>query len=73
MKQATADSSAAAIVIGIGLRFVVNLEPVWWLAWFVPGLLLALALRTEGWTSRGARGTGRAHRRHGERAVSSSR
>jgi apolipoprotein N-acyltransferase len=26
---------------------------VWWLAWFAPGLLLALALRTEGWTSRG--------------------
>jgi len=45
---------AAAIAIGIGLRFVVNLEPVWWLAWFVPGLLLALALRTDGWTSRGA-------------------
>ena len=44
---------AAAVVIGIGLRFVVNLEPLWWLAWFVPGLLLALALRTEGWTSRG--------------------
>jgi apolipoprotein N-acyltransferase len=45
--------AAAAVVVGIGLRFVVNLEPVWWLAWFVPGLLLALALRTEGWTSRG--------------------
>jgi apolipoprotein N-acyltransferase len=44
---------AAAVVIGIGLRFVVNLDPVWWLAWLVPGLLLALALRTDGWTSRG--------------------
>jgi apolipoprotein N-acyltransferase len=43
----------AAVIIGIGLRFVVNLEPVWWLAWFVPGLLLALALRTESWSSRG--------------------
>jgi apolipoprotein N-acyltransferase len=43
----------AAIVIGCGLRFVVNLDPVWWLAWFAPGLVLALALRTEGWTSRG--------------------
>ena len=43
----------AALVIGIGLRFVVNLEPVWWLAWCVPGLLLALALRTEGWTAHG--------------------
>ena len=44
---------AAAVAIGIGLRFVVNLEPVWWLAWIVPGLLLALALRTEDWTARG--------------------
>src|SRR5512134_1705051 len=44
---------AAAIVIGIGLRFVVNLEPVWWLAWFIPGLLLALGLATSGWSSRG--------------------
>jgi apolipoprotein N-acyltransferase len=44
---------AAAVVIGIGLRFVVNLDPVWWLAWFVPGLLLALALRSDGWVSRG--------------------
>ena len=44
---------AAAIVVGIALRFVVNLEPVWWLAWFAPGLLLAIALRAEGWTSRG--------------------
>ena len=43
----------AAVVIGIALRFVVNLEPLWWLAWFAPGLLLALALRTEGWMSRG--------------------
>ena len=43
----------AAVVIGVALRFVVNLEPVWWLAWFVPGLVLALALRSEGWTSRG--------------------
>jgi apolipoprotein N-acyltransferase len=43
---------AAAAAIGVGLRFVVNLEPVWWLAWFVPGLLLWLALRTDGWTSR---------------------
>ena len=44
---------AAAIAIGIGLRFVVNLEPVWWLAWFLPGLLLALALRTGNWSARG--------------------
>jgi apolipoprotein N-acyltransferase len=44
---------AAAVVVGIALRFVVNLEPLWWLAWFAPGLLLAIALRSEGWTSRG--------------------
>lgn len=42
----------AALLIGIGLRFVVNLEPVWWLAWFVPGLLLALALRLGNGLSR---------------------
>jgi len=53
MKKALLANLSAAVVIGIALRFVVNLEPVWWLAWFVPGLLLALALRTEGWTSRG--------------------
>jgi apolipoprotein N-acyltransferase len=27
------------------LRFVVGLEPVWWLAWVAPALLLALAYR----------------------------
>ncbi len=42
-----------ALAIGGGLWFVVNLEPVWEIAWFVPGLLFALALKTEGWTSRG--------------------
>src|SRR5689334_16277430 len=41
-----------ALLIGIGLRFVVNLEPVWWLAWFVPGLLLALSLRLGNGLSR---------------------
>jgi apolipoprotein N-acyltransferase len=46
-------SIAAAIVIGVGLRFIVNLEPIWWLAWFLPGLLLALSLRAEPWTARG--------------------
>src|SRR5690349_8438480 len=45
--------AAAAVVVGIALRFVVNLQPLWWLAWFAPGLLLAIALRSEGWTSRG--------------------
>jgi apolipoprotein N-acyltransferase len=53
MKKKLLAGMAAAIVIGIALRFVVNLDPVWWLAWFAPGLLLALALRFEGWTSRG--------------------
>jgi apolipoprotein N-acyltransferase len=43
----------AAVLIGVALRFVCNLDPVWWLAWFVPGLLLALALRFDGWTARG--------------------
>ena len=42
-----------AVAIGFGLRFVVNLEPVWWLAWILPGLLLALALRADYWTARG--------------------
>jgi apolipoprotein N-acyltransferase len=46
-------SIAIAIGIGVLLRFVVNLDPIWWLAWFVPGLLFALALRQDGWTSRG--------------------
>ncbi len=45
--------TAVALALGFALRFVVNLEPVWWLAWIVPGLVLALAVRTEGWTSRG--------------------
>jgi apolipoprotein N-acyltransferase len=43
----------AALIIGGALWFVVNLEPIWEVAWFVPGLLFALALRTEGWSSRG--------------------
>ncbi|MDF3020664.1 MAG: hypothetical protein K0Q92_1967 [Steroidobacteraceae bacterium] len=42
-----------AAFIGVALRFVVNLEPVWWLAWFVPGLLLALTLRADNWVARG--------------------
>lgn len=41
------------MLVGVALRFVVNLEPVWWMAWFVPGLLLALALRASDWVSRG--------------------
>jgi apolipoprotein N-acyltransferase len=42
-----------AFAIGGGLWFVVNLEPLWWLAWIVPGVLFWLALSTEGWSSRG--------------------
>jgi len=53
MRKSTWVLIGAAAIIGVALRFVVNLEPVWWLAWFAPGLLLALALRAEGWTSRG--------------------
>jgi apolipoprotein N-acyltransferase len=37
----------AALCAGIALRFVVGLEPVWWLAWIAPALLLALALRSD--------------------------
>ena len=37
---------AAAVSIGLVLRFVVGLEPVWWLAWIAPAPLLALALST---------------------------
>jgi apolipoprotein N-acyltransferase len=42
-----------AIAVGGGLWFVVNLEPLWWLAWILPGVLFWLALSTEGWNSRG--------------------
>lgn len=34
---------AAAVAAGVALWFVVGLEPVWWLAWFAPALLLLLA------------------------------
>jgi apolipoprotein N-acyltransferase len=46
-------SVLAAIVIGVGLRFVLNLDPVWWLAWVLPGLLFYVALRNDGWTAAG--------------------
>jgi apolipoprotein N-acyltransferase len=45
--------AGAALVIGVGLRFVVNLDPVWILAWVLPGLLFALALRAGPWAARG--------------------
>ncbi|MEO8062276.1 MAG: nitrilase-related carbon-nitrogen hydrolase [Pseudomonadota bacterium] len=44
---------AIALAVGGGLWFVVNLNPLWWLAWILPGVLFWLALSTEGWTSRG--------------------
>jgi apolipoprotein N-acyltransferase len=53
MNKNTALMIAAAFAIGMGLRYVVSLEPVWWLAWFLPGLLLALALRAGEWAARG--------------------
>lgn len=37
-------TGAAAVACGILLRFVVGLEPVWWLAWIAPIPLLLLAL-----------------------------
>jgi apolipoprotein N-acyltransferase len=37
----------AAVFTGIALRFVVGLEPVWWLAWIAPALLLTLAFRVK--------------------------
>jgi apolipoprotein N-acyltransferase len=53
MNKNIAFQLAAAVAIGFGLRFVVSLEPLWWLAWFLPGLLLALALRAGEWAARG--------------------
>ena len=43
----------AALALGGGLWFVLGMHPVWWLAWFVPGLLFALALTADKWMSRG--------------------
>jgi apolipoprotein N-acyltransferase len=42
-----------ALLIGVALRFVVNLEPSWPIAWVAPGLLLAIALRADPWPARG--------------------
>jgi apolipoprotein N-acyltransferase len=33
----------AAVAIGLALRFVLGLEPAWWLAWIAPAPLLVLA------------------------------
>jgi apolipoprotein N-acyltransferase len=53
MNKRSALEIATALALGFGLRFVLGLEPVWWLAWLLPGLVLALALRSDGWSARG--------------------
>jgi apolipoprotein N-acyltransferase len=53
MNRQTVFRIGAALLLGVALRFVVGLDPVWWLAWFVPGLLFALALGAGDWSSRG--------------------
>jgi hypothetical protein len=35
----------SVVPLGLLFRMVAGLDPVWWLAWLLPGLLLALALR----------------------------
>ena len=35
---------AAAVATGLALRFVLGLEPIWWLVWIAPAPLLVLAL-----------------------------
>ncbi|NEX94413.1 carbon-nitrogen hydrolase family protein [Caulobacter sp. 17J65-9] len=37
----------AAVAVGVVLRFVVGLTPVWWLVWLAPAPLLALAFRNR--------------------------
>lgn len=49
MKKTLSVQIGAALLLGLALRFVANLHPVWWLAWIVPGMLFALALRAESW------------------------
>jgi apolipoprotein N-acyltransferase len=44
---------AAAILIGWALRYVVGLEPVWWMVWLAPAPLLVLAFRAPGVASAG--------------------
>jgi apolipoprotein N-acyltransferase len=39
---------AASLASGVLLRHVVDLEPVWWLAWLAPVPLLLLAFRSSG-------------------------
>ena len=35
----------ASLAVGLALSFVVRLQPVWWMAWLAPALLLVLAFR----------------------------
>jgi len=35
----------ASLAVGMALSFVVRLQPVWWMAWCAPALLLVLAFR----------------------------
>jgi apolipoprotein N-acyltransferase len=43
---------AAAVAIGFVFRFVVGLEPVWWLAWIAPAPLLILAFNSGATSAR---------------------
>ena len=38
---------AAAVAIGLALRLVVGLQPIWWLAWIAPAPLLVLAFASS--------------------------
>jgi apolipoprotein N-acyltransferase len=44
---------AAAIAIGMLLRLILSVEPVWWLAWLAPAPLLVLAFRSGPSAARG--------------------
>ncbi|HAT33248.1 MAG TPA: hypothetical protein DCW29_21085 [Janthinobacterium sp.] len=52
-ERVTLPHLAAAVAIGIVLRFVVGLEPLWWLAWVAPAPLLILAFRTSATSAAG--------------------
>ncbi|RSK31776.1 nitrilase-related carbon-nitrogen hydrolase [Hymenobacter metallilatus] len=51
-RRALVFNLVAALFTGWLLRFVVGLEPVWWLVWLVPAFLLWLALRLDGHQAR---------------------
>jgi apolipoprotein N-acyltransferase len=44
---------AVAVAIGLALRFVLGLEPIWWLAWIAPAPLLISALMNSSASARG--------------------